>query len=477
MNLVRRLFPFRTCTIDIRDGERALPGPASCTTSSAARARASRPSRRPPTGATSPRSSCSSRATRTPCSRPCATRCTSASERQQYEKAARRPGQDPVDRADDGEPEDGRLRAHGARPRRRWPARTTRRPCSCSSSATARCSAATCSSSTRPRDVPDDEVLAQLPRSSTTPGRPASRARSWSRASVTDTADLEAFLAARRGSGVHLRTPAARREARADGPRHPQRAGVARARGCPLAGRRGPDARRARGARRRAGPARPADADRVLRHQQLPGRAVGRAAWSCSRRAGRGRASTAGSRSGPSRAPTTSRATRRCSAAGSAAPRPGEEGIEEERRWAMPDLVIIDGGRGPGQRRQGGARRAGPPRPADRGAGQGARGAVPARTRRARRPAGDVAGAVPRPAAARRGAPVRDHLPPQPAQQADACESAFDDLPGRGPQAQARAAQGVRVRQARPRGPVEQIAAVPGIGRSLAERIKAHLEA
>ena len=24
----------------------------------------------------------------------------------------------------------------------------------------------------------------------------------------------------------------------------------------------------------------------------------------------------------------------------------GEEGIEEERRWAMPDLVIIDGGRG-----------------------------------------------------------------------------------------------------------------------------------
>ena len=27
MNLVRRLFPFRTCTIDIKDGERALPRP------------------------------------------------------------------------------------------------------------------------------------------------------------------------------------------------------------------------------------------------------------------------------------------------------------------------------------------------------------------------------------------------------------------------------------------------------------------
>ena len=49
MNLVRRLFPFRTCTIDIKDGERALPGRACCTTSSAARAPASRPSRRPPT--------------------------------------------------------------------------------------------------------------------------------------------------------------------------------------------------------------------------------------------------------------------------------------------------------------------------------------------------------------------------------------------------------------------------------------------
>ena len=36
---------------------------------------------------------------------------------------------------------------------------------------------------------------------------------------------------------------------------------------------------------------------------QLPGRASRSAAWSCSRRAGRGRASTAGSGSGPSRAP------------------------------------------------------------------------------------------------------------------------------------------------------------------------------
>jgi excinuclease ABC subunit C len=33
MNLVRRLFPFRTCTIDIKDGERALQRPCSSTTS------------------------------------------------------------------------------------------------------------------------------------------------------------------------------------------------------------------------------------------------------------------------------------------------------------------------------------------------------------------------------------------------------------------------------------------------------------
>ena len=58
-----------------------------------------------------------------------------------------------------------------------------------------------------------------------------------------------------------------------------------------------------------------------------------------------------------------------------------------------------------------------------------------------------------------------------------ATKSAFDDLPGVGPKRR-RALLHVfgstkRMREA----PVEQIAAVPGISRALAERIKAHLEA
>ena len=55
--------------------------------------------------------------------------------------------------------------------------------------------------------------------------------------------------------------------------------------------------------------------------------------------------------------------------------------------------------------------------------------------------------------------------------------SAFDDLPGVGPKRKRELLKvfgsAKRVREA----PIEQIAAVPGISRSLAERIKAHLEA
>jgi excinuclease ABC subunit C len=54
--------------------------------------------------------------------------------------------------------------------------------------------------------------------------------------------------------------------------------------------------------------------------------------------------------------------------------------------------------------------------------------------------------------------------------------SAFDDLPGVGPKRKRELLKvfgsAKRVREA----PVEQIAAVPGISRALAERIKAHLE-
>ena len=75
MNLIRRLFPFRTCTIDIRDGQARPPAARACsTTSSAARARASRRSRRTTTGPTSPRWSSSSRAARRRWSRPSSAR-------------------------------------------------------------------------------------------------------------------------------------------------------------------------------------------------------------------------------------------------------------------------------------------------------------------------------------------------------------------------------------------------------------------
>ena len=96
----------------------------------------------------------------------------------------------------------------------------------------------------------------------------------------------------------------------------------------------------------------------------------------------------------------------------------GEEGNEEERRWAMPDLVIVDGG----------------------GAGHAAKAVLdelglhdlplaglakereelflPGRAEPVVLPP-TSRGAVPRPAAARRGAPVRDHVPPHAARQAD----------------------------------------------------------
>ena len=128
MNLVRRLFPFRTCTIDIKDGERALQRP--CLLYHIKR-----------------------------CQGPCIEAIAKDDYRAdidqvelflegrqetlvkalQAEMCVGRgaPGvraggpharQDPGHRADDGEPEDGGLRPDRARHRRASPARTTRRP-------------------------------------------------------------------------------------------------------------------------------------------------------------------------------------------------------------------------------------------------------------------------------------------------------------------------------------------------------------
>ena len=89
MNLVRRLFPFRTCTIDIKDGERALaaavpavphqalPGPVH---PGHLEERVSR--------ATSPRSSCSSRGARSRSPTASAHEMLAAAELEQFERAA-----------------------------------------------------------------------------------------------------------------------------------------------------------------------------------------------------------------------------------------------------------------------------------------------------------------------------------------------------------------------------------------------------
>ena len=387
-----------------------------------------------------------------------------------------RPGQDPGDRADDGEPEDGRVRADRAGPRRRSPARTTRRRSSCSSSATARCSAATCSSSTRRATRPTTRCSAASS-SSTTRARRASRARSSCRARLADTADLEAFLAERRGSRVRLRTPqrGEKRELMELATRNAAET-LAREAARWLADE-GRTLARARGAGRRARAARAADADRVLRHLELPGRASRSAAWSCSRRAGRGRASTAGSGSGPSRAPTTSRATRRCCAAGSARAKAGEEGIEEERRWAMPDLVIIDGGRGQVSAAKEVLDELGLHDLPLVGPGQGARGAGPARTGRAgrccrprRRRCTSSSGCATR----RTGSRSRTTATCAPSGRRVGVRRPAR----RRPEAAPRAAQGVRLGEAGPGGAggADRRGARASAAK-LAEKIKAHLEA
>ena len=154
----------------------------------------------------------------------------------------------------------------------------------------------------------------------------------------------------------------------------------------------------------------------------------------------------------------------------------GEEGNEEERRWAMPDLVIVDGGKGQVS---------------------------------AAKEVLDAIGLHDLPLAGLAKEREELFLPGRPGpivlaptssalylvqrlrdeahrfaityhrtlRDRRTVRSAFDDLPGVGPKRKRELLKVFgsikRVREA----PVEQIAAVPGIGRALAERIKATLEA
>ena len=98
--------------------------------------------------------------------------------------------------------------------------------------------------------------------------------------------------------------------------------------------------------------------------------------------------------------------------------RNGEEGSAEELRWAMPDLVIIDGGKGQVAAAKEVLDELGlHDLPLAGIAKEREELFLPGRSV-AGRPAADVECPVPRPAAARRGPPLRDHVPPRPALQA-----------------------------------------------------------
>ena len=154
----------------------------------------------------------------------------------------------------------------------------------------------------------------------------------------------------------------------------------------------------------------------------------------------------------------------------------GEEGTEEERRWAMPDLVIVDGGRGQVS--------AAFEALTEMGLGDLPLAGLAKEREELILP--DRADPVLLPVTSQALYLVqrlRDEAHRfaityhRSLRNRKAVRSAFDDLPGVGPKRKRELLKvfgsAKRVREA----PVEQIAAVPGIGRALAERIKAHLEA
>ena len=154
----------------------------------------------------------------------------------------------------------------------------------------------------------------------------------------------------------------------------------------------------------------------------------------------------------------------------------GQEGSEEERRWAMPDLVLIDGGRGQVSAAKAVLDELGLHEIALAGlAKEREELFLPER--------GDPVVLPPTSPALYLVQRLRDEAHRfaityhRDLRAKRAVRSAFDDLPGVGPKRKRELLKVFgsikRVRDA----PVEQIAAVPGIGRALAARIKATLEA
>ena len=154
----------------------------------------------------------------------------------------------------------------------------------------------------------------------------------------------------------------------------------------------------------------------------------------------------------------------------------GQEGSEEERRWAMPDLVLIDGGRGQVSAAKAVLDELGLHEIALAGlAKEREELFLPERPEPVVLPPTSPALYLVqrlRDEAHRFAITYHRNLRAK-----RAVRSGFDDLPGVGPKRKRELLKVFgsikRVRDA----PVEQIAAVPGIGRALAERIKATLDA
>ena len=154
----------------------------------------------------------------------------------------------------------------------------------------------------------------------------------------------------------------------------------------------------------------------------------------------------------------------------------GEEGSDEERRWAMPDLVIVDGGKGQVSAAKAVLDELGlHDLPLAGLAKEREELFLPGETEPILLPATSPALYLVqrlRDEAHRFAITYHRDLRAK-----KSIRSAFDDLPGVGPKRKRELLKVFgsikRVRDA----PVEQIAAVPGIGRALAERIKATLEA
>ncbi|MFL5651833.1 MAG: excinuclease ABC subunit UvrC, partial [Chloroflexota bacterium] len=158
------------------------------------------------------------------------------------------------------------------------------------------------------------------------------------------------------------------------------------------------------------------------------------------------------------------------------ATRTGEEGVEEERRWAMPDLVIVDGGKGQVSAAKAVLDELGlHDLPLAGLAKEREELFLPGATEPIVLPATSPALYLVqrlRDEAHRFAITYHRDLRAK-----RSVRSAFDELPGVGPKRKRELMKVFgsikRVRDA----PVEQIAAVPGIGPSLAARIKATLEA